>query len=72
MPVEAGRVANRVAANLLGIDANDLNNVFACRHFIKLKIGKFGDLLSFSEHASARCLSKNNHPTAAATVSVTS
>ena len=49
MPVEAGRVANRVAANLLGIDANDLNNVFACRHFI---IGKIGDLLSFPEHAS--------------------
>ena len=36
-----------MAAILLGIDANDLNIVFASRHFIMLKIGKIGDLLSF-------------------------
>ena len=31
----------RVAAILIEIDANDLNNVFASRHFIMSKIGDF-------------------------------
>ena len=39
---------SRVAAILLEIDANDLNNVFVCRHFIILKIGNY---LGCSEHA---------------------
>ena len=38
----------RVAAILVEIDANDLNNVLACRHYIIFKIG---DFLSCSEHA---------------------
>ena len=41
-------LAIRVAAILLEIDANDLNNVFVCRHFIILKIGNY---LGCSEHA---------------------
>ena len=36
---------HRVAAILVEIDANDLNNVLACRHYIIFKIG---DFLSFS------------------------
>ena len=32
---------SRVAAILVEIDANDLNNVFVCRHFIILKIGNY-------------------------------
>ena len=42
---------SRVAAILVGIDANELNNVFACRHFIMPKIGKIGGFLGCSEHA---------------------
>ena len=37
--------ATRVAAILVEIDANDLNNVFVCRHFIILKIGTIGNFL---------------------------
>ena len=42
---------SRVAAILVGIDANELNNVFVCRHFIMLKIAKIGGFLGCSEHA---------------------
>ena len=41
-------IRTRVAAILVEIDANDLNNVLACRHYIIFKIG---DFLSCSEHA---------------------
>ena len=41
----------RVAAILVGIDANELNNVLTSRHFIMFKFGKIGDLLSCSKHA---------------------
>ena len=52
----------RLAAILLKIDANELNNVFASRHYIIFKIGEIGNvtfrvaedvanLLSCSEHA---------------------
>ena len=41
----------RVAAILLEIDANELNNVFASRHYIIYKIGKIGDDLGCSEYA---------------------
>ena len=47
--MEEGRcLKGRVAAILVEIDANDLNNVLACRHYIIFKIG---DFLSCSEHA---------------------
>ena len=36
---------------MIGIDANDLNDVFASRHYIMSKIGKIGYLLGCSEHA---------------------
>ena len=45
---EAHVLTVRVAAILVEIDANDLNNVLACRHYIIFKIG---DFLSCSEHA---------------------
>ena len=37
-----------MAAILVGIDANELNNVFACRHFIMPKIGKIGGFLPWA------------------------
>ena len=40
-----------LAAILLEIDANELNNVFASRHFIIFKIGKIGNYLGCSEYA---------------------
>ena len=46
-----GDARSRVAAILLGIDANDLNNVFASRHLIIFKIGGIGNLLACYEHA---------------------
>ena len=36
---------------MLGIDANDLNDVFTSRQFIMFKIGKIGDLFGCSEYA---------------------
>ena len=46
---------------MLGIDANDLNNVFACRHFIMLKIGKIGDYLGCSmDFRSQRSMTAQN------------
>ena len=45
------RVKIRLAAILLGIDANELNNVFASWHLIILKIGKIGNYLSSSKYA---------------------
>ena len=44
-------IASRVAAILVGIDANELSNVFASRHFVILKIGEIGDLLGCPEYA---------------------
>ena len=38
-------VGNRLAAILLEIDANELNNVFASQDFIIFKIGKIGNYL---------------------------
>ena len=37
--------ATRVAAILLEIDANELNNAFACYDFFIFKIGKIGNYL---------------------------
>ena len=43
--LERPLLMSRLAAILVEIDANDLNNVLACRHYIIFKIG---DFLSFS------------------------
>ena len=45
------RVSARAAAILLEIDANELNNVFASRHFVIFKIGKIGNYLGDSRRA---------------------
>ena len=38
-----------MAAILLEIDANDLNNMFVCRHFIILKIGEIGNYANLED-----------------------
>ena len=40
-----------MAAILIEIDANELNNMFASRHFIIFKIGKISNYLSSSEYS---------------------